>query len=151
MRRKDRQKDTSYAMQLLANSLVATLATTNEDNTPYCVPISLVSVNECFYFHCSHKGLKLNNIARTPKVCISAVDKCIPIEESYSMDYSSAIAFGTASIVEDQQEKELALRALCQKYAPSNMEGFPAYLAKYIAATCVVKVTITSITGKAFS
>ncbi|MDR2446586.1 MAG: hypothetical protein LBD58_04770 [Treponema sp.] len=38
MRRKDREMDGDFAKQVIDKAAFATLATTNEDGTPYCAP-----------------------------------------------------------------------------------------------------------------
>jgi hypothetical protein len=51
-------------------------------------------------------------------------------------------------VVSDYDEKLMALRRLCEKYAISNMENFEAEVAGSLNKVCVCKVNIESISGK---
>ena len=57
---------------------------------------------------------------------------------------------GTAAEVEDEEEKILALRALCEKLTPKNMTGdnFDRAIAKSLAVTGVWRIAMEEITGK---
>lgn len=67
------------------------------------------------YFHCAQEGDKLDAIAANPKVCLSAVTKCQPTvgpkDGTFTLQYRSAIAFGTAEIVTDSNEKDFCLKS----------------------------------------
>ncbi|MDF2839216.1 MAG: putative nitroimidazole resistance protein, partial [Evtepia sp.] len=56
MRRKDREKDSQFALEVLKNCEYATLATVNPDGTPYCIPISPAMMDGALYFHCALEG-----------------------------------------------------------------------------------------------
>jgi nitroimidazol reductase NimA-like FMN-containing flavoprotein (pyridoxamine 5'-phosphate oxidase superfamily) len=157
MRRKDREKDAAYALELLRDCEYATLATINTDGTPYCIPISPVLIGNSVYFHCATEGKKLDNISKNNAVCISCARNVNPIPENFTTEYESAVAFGKCEIVSDESdeakaEKIMALRAICEKYAKSNMDNFDSFNEKIAASlhrTCVCKILIEHITGKA--
>jgi len=149
MRRKDREKDESFALDVLSNCEYATLATTNRDGTPYCIPISPVLIEKTVYFHCAHDGQKITNIEQNNTVCISSVGYTKLIPEEFTTEYESAVATGKCHIVKNEEEKIMALRAISEKYAKSNMEHFSEEIAKSIKNTCVCKIEIIQITGKA--
>ena len=149
MRRKDREMDTTFAMEVLRDCEYATLATTNPDGTPYCVPLSPVIVDNSIYFHCANEGQKLVNIKQSDSVCISGVRRTKLLPEKFSTEYESAVAFGTCSIVTDDEEKTMALRKICEKYAISNMKNTDAEIAQSLHKTCICRIDIQHITGKA--
>lgn len=65
---------------------------------------SLVRTDDkTFYFHCALEGKKLDILQKNPRVCLSAVTKCKPTvgpkNGSFTLEFKSAIAFGTAEIV----------------------------------------------------
>ncbi len=148
MRRKDRQIDEEAAKKLLCECEYATIATTDEDNSPYCIPISPVLLDDIIYFHCANEGKKLTNILNKPNICISCVKDVKLVPEKFTTQYQSAVAFGECFIVEQDTEKETALKSICEKYAYSNMGAFKDYLKRYINATTVCKIHIKKITGK---
>ena len=148
MRRKDREMDEAFALSLLANCAYATLSMSDGAGNPYAVPVSPVMEDRTVYIHCAVAGKKLELLARCPRVCLSCVGRTKVLEADYSMAYESAIALGVATLVEDAEERRHALRLICEKYAPTAMDGFDAYLAGQFAHTAVIQVDITSISGK---
>ena len=149
MRRKDREKDSAFAYEILRDCEYAMLATVNADGTPYCIAISPVLVGDAVYFHCAMEGQKIDNINRNSAVCISCVGRTKLIPEQFATEYESAVAIGKCEIVLDNAEKLMALRALCEKYAKSNMSEFDKAVANALNHTCICKINIEKITGKA--
>ena len=148
MRRKDRQKDVSFALEVLKSAPYAVVSMVKPDGGAYGVPVSPAVIGRELYFHCAGEGFKLECIEHNSRVCVTAVSRCLPTPEDYSTDYSSAVVFGTAKIVTDDDEKIAALRAICLRYAPEHMDMFDGYVVRYLAHTCVVKITPEEITGK---
>ena len=48
-----------------------------------------------------------------------------------------------AEIVEDENEKKEALRAICQRFLPQQMEGFEEAVSRSLHRTAVVRITLT--------
>lgn len=149
MRRKDRQRDAQFALDVIRDCEYATLATVNEDGTPYCIPISPVLLEGDIYFHCAPEGKKLDNIARCPAVCVSAVRHTKLVPERFTSEFESALATGRCELLENENEKVKVLRGICEKYAASHMEAFEQALANSLFRTAICKITIETITGKA--
>jgi len=149
MRRKDRERDATFALEVLRDCEYATLATINTDGTPYCIPISPVLVEDVIYFHCATEGQKLINISKNNSVCISCVRHTRLVPEKFSLEYESSVVTGTCSIVLDVEEKIMALKKVCEKYAKSATEHVEEKIAKSLHNTCVCKIDIIEITGKA--
>ena len=149
MRKKERERDAAFALEVLRDCEYATLATTNPDGTPYCVPISQAVLEGAIYFHCATAGHKLDNIAHQATVCISGVRHTRLLPEDYTTEYESAVATGRCEIVTDEDEKIAALRAISEKYAQSHIGDFEARLAKWLHVTVVCKINVERITGKA--
>jgi len=149
MRRKDLEMDRTFALEVLRDCEYATLATSNPDGTPYCIPVSPVLVDDTVYFHCAPEGQKLVNIKHTDSVCISSVRYTKLVPETFSTEYESAVAFGKCSIVDDDEEKIMALIKICEKYAKSNMDHADAEIKKSLRRTCICRIDIRHISGKA--
>ena len=118
------------------------------DGMPYSVPLSLARTDEkTFYFHCATEGKKLDILREKPHVCLTAVSKCKPTvgpkDGSFTLEFKSAIAFGKAEIVADDNEKREALRAICQRFLPNHMDAFDAAVARSMSRTAVVRITLT--------
>jgi nitroimidazol reductase NimA-like FMN-containing flavoprotein (pyridoxamine 5'-phosphate oxidase superfamily) len=141
------------AWDILERAEYGTLGSVCEDSSPYNTPLSFVVLGHCVYFHCARSGRKLDNITREPRVCFSVVGKTQPVYHeggNFSTYFESAVAFGTASRVEDEAEKRRMLEALCRKYLPDHMEHFPeAMTASTLSVPEVWKIAVHEISGKA--
>jgi len=149
MRRADRERDAAFAMEVLRDCEYATLATINSDGTPYCVPLSIAVAENTIYFHCAHEGKKFDNIKNNENVCINGVRYTKLVPENFTTEYESATATGKCRIISDKDEKIAALKAICEKYANSNMINFDNQIEKFMNHTCICKIIIENITGKA--
>ena len=148
MRRQDRQMPEAFAWQVVDSCPYATLATVNQDGTPYCVPVSIARREKTLYFHCAAQGQKSENLVRQPWACISCVSWVHVPEGKFTTEYASAIAQGPCAEVTDREEKIQALRLICQRYAPGNMGAFDEAIAGSLDRTAVWKVEAEQVTGK---
>ena len=85
------------------------------------------------------RGKKLDNIARDPRVSLYCVGKTRLLPEEFSTLFESAVVTGRASMVEDEAQKVEVLRAICQKYAASNMHNFEREVARSLHRTGICK------------
>lgn len=150
MRRTDRERDRAFALQVIDRCAYGTAAFVAEDGSPYCIPLSLVRVGEELYFHCALEGRKLDIMRKTPKVCVSFVGSNVAAEDKFTTYFQSAVVEGTAYEVTDEVEKVAALRALCQKLTPGNMQGdnFERAIARSLPRTGVWGIHMEAVTGK---
>jgi len=149
MRRKDREMPVEFAYGVADRCNYATLATVNEDGTPYCIPITIAREENKIYFHCAFEGQKITNLKNSADVCISCVSKANVIESEFTVEYESAVINGKAEEITDDEEKIHALRLLCTRHTPNNMEHFDDAIKRSLFRTCIWQITINEITGKA--
>lgn len=147
MRKKSREMDASFALEVLSKAPFVTVCFTRSGGAPYGVPLSLAKVDDTFYFHCAPEGEKLDCIAVNPVVHLSAVSRCKPTvgpkDGSFTLEYRSAMAVGRAELVTDDSEKIEALRAICLRFLPGHMEAFDASVARSLSRTAVVRIRLT--------
>ena len=148
MRKKSREMDADWALEVMDKAPYITASMADGDGMPYSVPLSLARTDEkTFYFHCATEGKKLDILREKPRVCLTAVSKCKPTvgpkDGSFTLEFKSAIAFGKAEIVADDNEKREALRAICQRFLPNHMDAFDAAVARSMSRTAVVRITLT--------
>lgn len=150
MRRKDRAMTQEEAMALLEKGAYGVLASCSETTGAYAVPLSYIVMNNGIYFHCARTGHKIENIAREPRVSFCVVGKTQPVfGTDFTTLFESAIAFGPAAEVEDDEEKRDALRRLCEKYLPEHMDRFDEAMERSYKVTRVMRIDICQLTGKA--
>ncbi|MDE6189641.1 MAG: pyridoxamine 5'-phosphate oxidase family protein [Clostridia bacterium] len=148
MRRKDREMTSEFAMEVVDKCEWATIAMVTPDKTPYCVPVTIARIGGFIYFHCAKDGQKIDCLNSCDDVCVSCVGNTLRLEDEFSTKYESAIVFGKAVRVTDDNEKIAALRELCLRHTPTNMKNFDEAIQKSLWRTDIWKVSIDSITGK---
>ena len=152
MRRNDRRQDRAFSLALIDRCTHGVAALSTGEDAPYCLPLSLVRVGDCLYFHCAREGRKIQLLRRDPRVCVTFVGEDAPTFEApanYTTLFQSAIVTGTASEVLDREEKIAALRALCQKLTPGFMEHFDRAVEQSLEVTAVWRIEMDEISGKA--
>lgn len=155
MRRSDREQDRGFALSLIDRCTYGVLSVSTGEETPYCLPLSLVRVDNSLYFHCAKQGRKLELLRKNPRVCVTFVGQSQPAylaEKNMYTDYfQSAIVTGTAYELTGDREKLAALRAICQRLTPEGMEGdsFERAVSGSLAVTGVWRIDMDQITAKA--
>lgn len=140
--------DSKWALEVMRKAPYITVSFTMPDGTAYGVPLSLASTDDnTWYFHSALEGDKLEAIAAHPEVCLSAVTRCTPTvgpkDNSFTLQYRSAIAFGKAEIVTDDLEKIKGLRAICERFLPDHMDAFDEAVSRSLDRTAVVRITLS--------
>jgi len=139
--------DSQWALEVMRKAPYITVSFTRADGTAYGVPLSLACTDDrIWYFHCAPEGDKLDALAAHPQVCLSAVTKCAPTvgpkDGSFTLQYRSAIAFGKAELVTDDEEKIRALRVISERFLPQHMDAFDDAIARSLHRTAVVRITL---------
>lgn len=155
MRRSDRAQSLEFAQALIDRCTYGVVAISTGEDTPYCLPLSLVRVDNRLYFHCAKQGRKLDLLHRNPKVCVTFVGTSEPAyvesNNTFTDYFQSAMVTGTASEVLEDDEKIEALRALCIKVTPEGMSGdnFERAVSGSLAVTGVWRIEMEEVTAKA--
>ena len=148
MRKEQRRRDAAWAQKVFDKAPYVTVSMTRPDGTPYGLPLSLVRCgDDRFYFHCAGEGEKIDCLKTNPMVSLSAVSKCTPKFEEEKQNFTeyfhSAVAIGKAEIVEDDEEKIMALRLLCERFLPNYMDHFDDAIARSLSRTTIVRIILT--------
>lgn len=147
MRRIERQMDEIEALEILKKGEYGILSTCGEDNQPYGVPLSYVVIDKNIYFHCAGVGTKLDNIGVNDKVSFTVVGKTRVLQDKFSTEYESVIAFGKATTLKEEEKYE-PLMEFIRKYSPEFMEEGQAYIDRAKEKTTLMKIEIYSFSGK---
>lgn len=148
MRRKEREIPDEMGIQsVLDQGLVCRLGLC-DGRTPYIVPMSYGTRNGRLYLHGANEGTKIDLLRKNNRICFEVdVDTWIAPGEAacrWSMKYRSVIGFGTARILEGEEEKRAGLDAIMAHYG--GPEG--PYDGKSLERTCVIEISIERMTGK---
>ncbi|HVO82899.1 MAG TPA: pyridoxamine 5'-phosphate oxidase family protein [Syntrophobacteria bacterium] len=149
MRRSEREiRDLEGIEAIIRKALVCRLGLA-ADNRPYVVPLCFGYRDRTLYVHSATEGRKVEILRQNPHVCVEFdVDQeVLPGREacSWSMRYRSAIAFGTASVVEDPAEKRRALDLIIEHYGGGVSSDYPE---PKVEKLLIFKIKIEEMTGK---
>lgn len=148
MRRKERREDEKFAFEVLDKADFAVLSMIDADGLPYCLPISAVRIGEKLYFHSAESGRKSEAMLNDPNVCITAAADVVSAEDKFTTYFKSVVVRGKAVKVTDDEEKIAALKAICERFAPTNMPDFSNAIKMSLSRTAVWKIDIENATGK---
>lgn len=100
------------------------------------------------YFHSAKAGHKIDAIAKEPKVSFTFIDKDDVVSREFTTYFRSVQVFGKAHIVTDEEERQRAFRAFCERYCSDDMDRYDEIMAKEAKAALIVCVDIEHISGK---
>ena len=147
IRRQDRLLDESRAREVLQAGEYGILSMATEQGG-YGVPINYALVGDTLYMHCAPEGRKLRAIGADERVSFCVVGHSRVVPANFTTEFESVIAHGRARVVEAEDERRMALRAIVEKYSAEHAkEGFAA-IERSLHRTAVIAVEIESYSGK---
>ena len=150
-------KSKEKIIEFLSSESTGRIASMDADGFPQIIPMNYVFINDVIYMHSHIRGEKLENIKRNDKVGFE-VDRNLEFLPSYFFDptdasladtlYISVVMKGICQIIENNEEKTLALNALMKKYQPEG--GYEPMNPKMevLNEVAVIKVTPHTMRGK---
>lgn len=143
--------------EFLNSEHVGRVASTDKEGFPQIIPMNFVFINEAIYMHSYTRGEKLDNIRANPKVGFE-VDREVEFLPSYFSSptdasqadtlYISVVIKGDGIIVNDMNEKTMALNALMEKYQPEGRYDKLTSDMPVINEVAIIKVIPKTIKGK---
>ena len=133
------------------------ISSVDEHGFPQIIPMNFVFLNDSVYMHSHIRGEKIENIKRNSKVGFE-VDRNLEFLPSYFSDpedasladtlYISVVIKGEALLVENNEEKVLALNGLMKKYQPEGRYKPMDKDMDVLDATAVIKIIPKEMNGK---
>ncbi len=115
---------------------------------PYVAPVNFGYERGSLFFHSAREGKKIRILRENPRVCFEMEGDVevtpAPVSCRWGMRYESVIGYGTATFLEDPQDKARGLGILFRHYARESM----VVSNEELATVVVVRVDIESMTGK---
>ena len=142
--------DPAELAAIVAGQKFLTLALCAE-NRPYLVTISHAfdAESNCFYFHCSPVGRKIDLIRANPQVYGQVLEDCGYLAGQCDHAYRTVQFDGTAEVVTGPDEKLAALRRLIESLEPDPGPVKERNLkAARLDSVAIVRVTVTNWSGK---
>ena len=152
MRKREQEiTDETKILDILDRAQVIHLGLSDEGQ-PYVVPMNYGYVLEdgklTFYLHGALEGYKYEVMEKNPRISFSIECDVKPFEGrvacQYGTVYSSIMGKGTASLVEDVEEKEQAMSILMKTQTGKNF----AFDEKLVSIVKVIRLDITEFSAK---
>jgi nitroimidazol reductase NimA-like FMN-containing flavoprotein (pyridoxamine 5'-phosphate oxidase superfamily) len=122
------------------------------DGQPYCTPTAFWREGDHLYWHGSSASRMLRVQKPGIPVCVtvSHLDSLVLARSGFnhSVDYRSAMCFGTAHIIDDIAEKTRALDSMIDRFYPGRAESLRPITAQELKATMVIGMEIEEASGK---
>ncbi len=144
-----------WIRELLQRGQIAHIASLWDDQ-PFVTPTTFFydEARDRLIFHSNITGRVRANLERHPRLCVevSEMGRVLPsnIALEFSLQYRSVLVFGTASLVEDIEEKRTVLHQLIAKYFGAIELGkdYRPATDKELKRTSVYQIKIQSWSGK---
>lgn len=169
MRRKDREMDRNFGLNLIDNAAYGILSVIDE-SIPYSLPLSIVRDGDTIYFHSSKEGKKVGLLKDDTHVNVVFVGNTkVPenftkeeledmardeskgvkfISSVFTTEFESSIITGKVREVLDKGKKIDVLRLICEKYTPDKMDYFDIAINSGLGRVNVYAIDIEDITAK---
>jgi nitroimidazol reductase NimA-like FMN-containing flavoprotein (pyridoxamine 5'-phosphate oxidase superfamily) len=122
------------------------------DDQPYVIPTIHARDGEVLYLHGSPASRMLTTLAEGVRCCVTAtlVDQLVLARSSkqHSLNYRSAVVFGTATEITDEAEKAAALRVVVEHIASGRSETIRGANAEEMETTFVLRLPIEEASAK---
>lgn len=147
MRRKKQMLTEEECIEILRTAQTGILGV-NTKEYPSMTPLNFVYDHHTIYFHSAKEGYKIQAIQENPKVSFSVVSKDEVKPEEFSTCYESVMVYGTASLLEDTNDKIDILKKLVDKYCEATPEETMIEINKFLTQTAIICMKIDHVIGK---
>src|SRR5882672_4740018 len=122
------------------------------DGHPFVIPTSYGRDGDVLYIHGSAASRMLRNLDQGIPVCITVtlLDGLVLARSvfNHSMNYRSVVILGTATLVDDSEEKLKALKVLSEHIIPHRWDDSRQPNEKELKATSVLRMPIGEFSAK---
>lgn len=123
-----------------------------EKGQPFVIPINFARVNDAIILHGAKASRLLKHIEAGYPVCVEAtiVDGLVLARSVFhhSINYRSVILFGKGRLIQDEQEKLMALQAVTEHLIPGRWQEARLPNRKELNSTRVVSIEIDEASAK---
>lgn len=148
MRRFKQQLSTKECVEILNETTSGVLSLCGDDKQPYGVPLSHVYFDGKLIFHCALTGYKIDLLKQNEKVSFTVIAQDELHPEKYTTYFRSVIVSGFIKIIEDDEEKVVALQVLGRKCNSVDKEGLDREIARGLSHCLILEMAIENMCGK---
>lgn len=122
------------------------------NNQPFVIPTAYGRIDDKLYIHGSPASRMLRNLTQGIEVCVTVtlLDGLVLARSAFhhSMNYRSVVIFGTATLVNDTEEKSEALRAFTEQVVPQRWQEVRQPNKQELQGTMVLSLPLTEASAK---
>jgi nitroimidazol reductase NimA-like FMN-containing flavoprotein (pyridoxamine 5'-phosphate oxidase superfamily) len=122
------------------------------DNQPFIIPTGYCRINDQLYIHGSVGSHFLRELAKGVEVCVAValLDGLVLARSAFhhSVNYRSVVVFGKTRLVEDEDERWLALEKFTEHIIPGRWAEIRQPNASEMKKTMVIAIPITEASAK---
>lgn len=122
------------------------------DNQPFVIPTAYGRIEDTLYIHGSPASRMLRTLQQGIEVCVNVtlLDGLVLARSAFhhSMNYRSVVVFGTATTVQDPQEKLAALYAFTEHIIPGRWAEVRSPSQQEVAGTLVLSLPLAEASAK---
>lgn len=122
------------------------------DGQPFTIPTAYCRIDDTLYIHGSVGSHFFRELAKGVAVCVSVtmIDGLILARSafSHSVNYRSVVAFGNTQLVEDEEERWLALERITDHLVPGRWADVRQPNASEMKKTMVIAIPIEEASAK---
>jgi len=123
-----------------------------QDGCPFVIPMLYAREGGSLLLHGARKARVVKLLASGAPVCVNVtlLDGIVAARSAFnsSMNYRSAVVFGTARLIDDPQERLRALKVISDHVLPGRWGELRAPTERELAATGVIELRIESASAK---
>ncbi len=141
-------KEVKIIEEILAGAEICRIAMIDGD-MPYMLPFNYGYKNRCIYIHSAPAGKKIDLLRKNGHVCfeVEQTARVIPKEKAckWATLYRSVIGYGEVEIMTDFENKKRGLQIIMAQHGAPDI---PEFQPKEVESMVILKLTISSLTGK---
>jgi hypothetical protein len=123
-----------------------------QEGQPFVIPMIYGREGEVLYLHGARKARLVKLLGSGAPVCVNVtlLDGIVAARSAFhsSMNYRSAVVFGTGRVIEEEAENLHALEVISEHALPGRWQELRAPLERELAMTGVIAVAIESASAK---
>ncbi|MGD1912628.1 MAG: pyridoxamine 5'-phosphate oxidase family protein [Rivularia sp. (in: cyanobacteria)] len=143
--------ETQVIYDILDEALICHVGFTT-NNQPFVIPTAYGRVEDKLYIHGSPASRMLRNLSQGIEICVTVtlLDGVVLARSAFhhSMNYRSVVIFGTATLVNNTEEKYEALRAFTEHVIPQRWQETRQPNKQELQGTTVLSLPLTEASAK---
>ena len=143
--------ETQTIYNILDEALICHIGFT-VNNQPYIIPSTYGRVEDKLYIHGSPASRMLRSLNQGIEVCVTVtlLDGLVLARSAFhhSMNYRSVVIFGTATLINNTEEKMEALRAFTEHIIPKRWQEIRQPSKQELQGTMVLSLPLTEASAK---